>query len=49
MNTNIFGNVIFTEYEYIHNQIAYRILISNIFVSTNLTEYEYGIYLFLGT
>ena len=47
-NTNI---KILTEYEleYILNQIAYRIRISNIFVSTNLTEYEYRIYLFLGT
>ena len=33
--------------EYIHSQKAYRIL--NIFVSSNLTEYEYRIYLFLST
>ena len=38
-----------TNIEYIHNQKAYRIRISNIFVSSNLTEYEYQIYLFLGT
>ena len=35
--------------EYIHNQKAYRIWISNIFVSSNLTEYEYHIYLFPST
>ena len=38
-----------TNIKYIHNQKAYRIRISNIFVSSNLTEYEYRIYLFLGT
>ena len=35
--------------EYIHSQKAYRIRILNIFVSSNLTEYEYRIYLFLST
>ena len=35
--------------EIFHIQTANRIRISNIFVSRNLTEYEYRIYLFLET
>ena len=38
-----------TNIEYIRNRTAYRIRISNIFVSSNLAEYEYRIYLFLVT
>ena len=38
-----------TNIKYIHNQKADRIRILNIFISSNLTEYEYQIYLFLGT